>query len=462
MELYFFEIIFIFGQGWLLESIFYICGILIFDEIKGKMIKMKKIFLACAVSSMALSAFAEESDVLLCNAMAGCTTVMEETGSIEEFGEERAFEMVLEQTEDLSQTIDPQLTITAPDAYPARLGMTFSEALGLGKIFLAPAGQGFYAALSGNSLGEPKALESYRTVEFAQINESLVVIVYKPVDRVVIRRDGDNSARVIMTYAQFIDTLQQAYPEFSSQKVSAKYFNKMSSITDTITRISAKSRVVSNFGPNLDFEGEYFREDNLQHTTYRSYADRPFENRRDPSHSTGIVMEGGGGYTASSLSVNGNVQPMNWIFTDAQVKSTREELGTNTNGDVKITRGLEINIDGEDSIVRNGSDDTYCDWGFSGLGLLTFGGGDCESTSDTPINESNNNDSNETSNGSTPIENDSAPTVEDSPFEDFLSYQWGKTIDSWNKGDTSARLDQPGWFDQKHNQMRNRYYGFGF
>lgn len=386
--------------------------------------------------SSPIIAGSDVGNVYICNPMSGCAETAEILNQIEEFGDKRPLEIIFEQSEDLTQTSDPQLVLKAPTEFPSRVGVTFSEMLGLGQVFLG------------------RSADQYRTIEFARFNDSLSVIFYKAIDRLVIRRDNDESARVIMTFDQFINTLEQAYPHFSAQKVVSKYFDVSHSTTDTYTRMVARSKVVSSHGPNVDFFGEYARASNMQHTVYQTFADREGESSRNPSHSTTTIMDDGtGSYTYSSLSINGFNAPHETRLVQPQVNSTREELGTNVNGRVKVTRGLQIDINGEDSIIRNGDNSTYCQWRFSSFGLLSplFGGNGCEDAQNTDEEStvdwvSSNTNVNSSFNASS------------SGFDDLLNGTWDSAASAWPNSDYVPGFTFMSLFNQKHEEMRERYY----
>ena len=301
--------------------------------------------------------FANEINTLECVADAPCFEQLATAETMLELGEQRPFEMYFSDGE-------------------SRIGITFSEMLGLGTAALETSR--FRPQPSSDGTYGFRPLEDYRTVEMYIINTSLNIVVYKPYtnEEILIRRDAENEAdtvRVQMSFDSFINAVQVGYHKAIGQEMTQRLLGKNSSITDTIVRAQLRSVLVSTEGDNIDFTAEYFREENLQYTAYRAYADRPGENKRDPSHNETIIVDGTGGYTHSSLSIGGNTVEHTIKQVRPQVASIREEYGAYLNGVTTVGRGLTIEIDGEDTIDRTGRDEDYNDWRFSNLGLQLFG-----------------------------------------------------------------------------------------
>ncbi|GLS26755.1 hypothetical protein [Marinibactrum halimedae] len=326
--------------------------------------KLKLLALAASMTLPGLSVAQDVMNTLQCVDLNPCYEESTYTQTMMEQGTERPLEMFFRNEED-----------------GIALGVTFSEALGLGQALLNETP--FTLRRGGHPERDPRSfsyrpLSSYRTVEMFQVNDTLYVGIYKPTNEVVIRRDngeGQEPTRVFTNFEGLISSVQQGYAKFSQEKIKGGNFGKNHSVTDTITRAVFQSVFVSSFGPSFSASGEYFKEENVQYTAYRAYADREGEERRDFCHSRTTRVNGGsGGYTHTSLRTSNCTPEHEDVNVDPHVHSEREEWGVTVNGATSVRRGLTIRVNGEDTISRTGSDSDYRDWRFSDLELNNYRG----------------------------------------------------------------------------------------
>ena len=321
-------------------------------------------------------------NTLLCLDSNPCYDSNEIVQTIMEYGEERPLEVKFEQGENV-------------------VGLTHSEAMSIAQEYTSLSSAhrpGSFQSLLAQraSRGQQvsadeiyaKDLSDYIDPVYASIhNGAVVVILIKPQNKVIVRRNGVENARIELTYEAFIAAVKDARAKFSGEELKQSSHGKVSMINDDILEMVSVEVCVSTDpncpGGSTSFSRERnrFVHNTFKYVAFRTILDRKSETKRDITHCEKYTMNKTD-FDGNPTQSRGFVSTCAWtggeddrpdmvdVTVDPQVSSHREFNREVVNGETTInTREINIDIDGEDSITRDGNTDSdYDDWIFSGRG----------------------------------------------------------------------------------------------
>ena len=319
-------------------------------------------------------------NTLLCLDNNPCYDSNEIVQTLMEYGEERPLEVKFDQgtnsvglTHSEAMSIADEYTSLSADSRPDSFESILAQRANRGKQVSADE---IYA----------KELSDYIDPVYASIhNGTVVVILIKPQNKVIVRRNGVENARVELTYDAFIAAVKDARAKFSGAKLKQSSHGKVSMINDDLLEMVAVEVCVST-GPNCPGgttsyrrEANRFVHNTFKYVAFRTILDRENETKRDVTHCEKYTMNKTD-FDGNPTQSRGFVSTCSWsggeddrpdmvdVTVDPQVSSHREFNREIVNGEVLVnTRDINIDIDGEDSITRDGNTDAdYDDWIFGG------------------------------------------------------------------------------------------------